>query len=139
MAFFGLTFLGLQNPFRDKKISIPKYELPVGSIPPKLELFYPKLPPIGVFGYDDDTVHRGSHEKYHSAVRQKRLKKYPNQEYRVPLTCAQEIGWWQPKNLSINVEDSLPWIKASRHPQIRSPMSRFVDYMAVIDPLFSLF
>ncbi|XP_026570612.1 testis-expressed protein 49 [Pseudonaja textilis] len=139
MAFFGLTFLGLQDPFRDKKISLPKYEMPVGTIPPKLELFYPKLPPIGQFGYGDDTVHQGSHEKYQEAIRRKRLKKYPNQEYRVSLTCGQDIGWWQPKNLSIKPEDTLPWIKVTRHPQVRSPMTKFIDYMAVTDPLFSLF
>ncbi|XP_032065968.1 testis-expressed protein 49 isoform X3 [Thamnophis elegans] len=139
MAFFGLTFLGPQDPFRDKKLSIPKYEMPVGTIPPKLELFYPKLPPIGQFGYDDGTGYQGSHEKYHEAIRQKRLKKYPNQEYRVSLTCGQDIGWLQPKNPSIKLEDTLPWIKVARHPLLRSPMTKFVDYMAITDPLFSLF
>ncbi|KAM3846718.1 sperm microtubule inner protein 11 [Vipera latastei] len=139
MAFFGLTFLGPQDPFRDKKLSLPKYEVPVGTIPPKLELFYPKLPPIGQFGYNDDTEHQGSHQKYQEAIKQKRLKKYPNQEYRVPLTCGQDIGWWQPKNSSIKPEDTLPWIKVPRHPLMRSPMTKFIDYMAVTDPLFSLF
>ncbi|XP_032065967.1 testis-expressed protein 49 isoform X2 [Thamnophis elegans] len=112
---------------------------PVGTIPPKLELFYPKLPPIGQFGYDDGTGYQGSHEKYHEAIRQKRLKKYPNQEYRVSLTCGQDIGWLQPKNPSIKLEDTLPWIKVARHPLLRSPMTKFVDYMAITDPLFSLF
>lgn len=28
MAFFGITFLGPQEPFRDKKLPIPKYEVP---------------------------------------------------------------------------------------------------------------
>ncbi|KAK9407246.1 Testis expressed 49 [Crotalus adamanteus] len=83
---------GPQDPFRDKKLSLPKYEVPD-----------------------------------------------PNQEYRVPLTCGQDIGWWQPKNSSIKPEDTLPWIKVPRYPLMRSPMTKFIDYMAVTDPLFSLF
>ncbi|XP_025026376.1 testis-expressed protein 49 [Python bivittatus] len=138
MAFFGLTFLGPQDPFRDKRLSLPKYEVPVGTTPPKLELFYPKLPPIGQFGYDD-TEHQGSHKKYQETIKRMQLKKYPNQAYRVPLTCGQDIGWWLPKNPSVKPEDTLPWMKVPRHPLLRSPMTKFIDHMAVTDPLFSLF
>ncbi|XP_072846942.1 sperm microtubule inner protein 11 [Pogona vitticeps] len=138
MAFFGLTFLGYQEPFQDKKLTLPKYEAPVGTPSPKLDLFYPKLPPIGPAGYDG-TVHQGSYERYQEAVKRKKLKKYPNQEYRVPLTCGQDIGWWLPKDQSAKLEDALPWIRVQRHPLLRSPMTKFADSMAVSNPLFSLF
>lgn len=28
MSFFGLTFMGYQDPFRDRKLELPKYEVP---------------------------------------------------------------------------------------------------------------
>ncbi|KAJ7317813.1 hypothetical protein JRQ81_003975 [Phrynocephalus forsythii] len=138
MAFFGLTFLGYQDPFRDQRLTLPKHEVPVGTPTPKLDLFYPKLPPIGPSGYDG-TVHRGSHERYQEAVKRKQLQKYPNQEYRVPLTCGQDIGWWLPTDQSVKLEDTLPWMRVQRHPLLRSPMTKFADSMTVSNPLFSLF
>ncbi|XP_061470811.1 sperm microtubule inner protein 11 [Rhineura floridana] len=138
MAFFGLTFLGYQDTFRDRKLVLPKYKEPVGTHTPKLELFYPKLPPIGPAGYDG-TVHQGSYRRYQETIKRMQLQKYPNQEYRVPLTCGQDIGWWLPKNLSIKPEDATPWIRVERHPQLCSPMTKFLDSMAISNPLFSMF
>ncbi|XP_032998414.1 testis-expressed protein 49 [Lacerta agilis] len=138
MSFFGLTFMGYQDPFRDRKLELPKYEVPVGTPTPKLELFYPKLPPIGPSGYDG-TVHRGSCRKYREAIKQMKLKKYPNEEYREPMTCGQEIGWWLPKNRSVKPEDAIPWMRVQRHPQLRSEMTKFVDSMIASDRLFSMF
>ncbi|XP_044277407.1 testis-expressed protein 49 [Varanus komodoensis] len=138
MAFFGLTFMGHQDPFRDRRLALAKHEVPVGTPTPKLELFYPKLPPIGPSGYDD-SIHQGSYSKYQEMIRQKQLKKYPKQEYRVPLTCAQEIGWWLPMDPSVKPEDAIPWMRTQRHPQLRSPMTKFVDSMAISNPFFSLF
>ncbi|XP_042306160.1 testis-expressed protein 49 isoform X2 [Sceloporus undulatus] len=123
MAFFGLTFMGYQDPFRDRRIILPQQKVPVGTQPPKLELFYPKLPPIGPAGYDG-TVHQGSYDKYREAVKRVQLKKYSNQEYRVPLTCGQDIGWWLPQDRSVKPEDVIPWMRTQRHPQLRSPMTK---------------
>ncbi|XP_053159286.1 testis-expressed protein 49 [Hemicordylus capensis] len=138
MAFFGLTFLGYQDPFRDRRLELPKYEVPVGTPKPKLELFYPKLPPIGPAGYDG-TVHRGSYDRYRAAVKQRKLQKYPNQIYRIPMTCAQDIGWWLPKDPLVRPEVAMPWMRVQRYPQPRSSMTKFIDYMAITNPLFSLF
>ncbi|XP_066468929.1 sperm microtubule inner protein 11 [Tiliqua scincoides] len=112
--------------------------LRMGTPSPKLELFYPKLPPIGPGGYDG-TVHQGSHRKYQEAVKWVKLQKNPNQIYRVPLTCGQDIGWWLPKDPSVRPEVAVPWMRAQRHPQFRSPMTKFLDTMSVSNPLFSLF
>ncbi|XP_062977518.1 sperm microtubule inner protein 11 [Elgaria multicarinata webbii] len=110
----------------------------MGTPTPKLVLFYPKLPPIGPAGFDG-TVHQGSYCKYQEAIKRAQLKKYANQQYRVPLTCGQDIGWWLPMDLSVKPEDAIPWIRVQRHPQVRSPMTKFIDSMAISNPLFSLF
>ncbi|XP_054833200.1 testis-expressed protein 49 [Eublepharis macularius] len=138
MAFFGLTFVGYQEPFRQRKRELAKLEVPVGTPQPKLELFYPKLPPIGVGGYDG-TEHRGSHARYREAVRRRLLKKYPNQVYRVPMTCGQDIGWWLPKDPSVRPQDAIPWMKVQRCPLVHSPITKFVENMMLSDPLFNLF
>nr|XP_060616924.1 sperm microtubule inner protein 11 isoform X1 [Anolis sagrei ordinatus] len=138
MTFFGLTFWGYQDPFRDRRLTLPQHEVPVGKPSPKLDLFYPKLPPIGPAGYDG-TVHQGSYDKYREAVRRRQLKKNPNQEYRVPVTCAQDIGWWLPLDPSVKPEDAIPWMRTPRYPQLRSPMTKFVDRMGISNPLFTMF
>uniref|UniRef100_A0A8D2IZZ5 Uncharacterized protein n=1 Tax=Varanus komodoensis TaxID=61221 RepID=A0A8D2IZZ5_VARKO len=51
----------------------------------------------------------------------------PKQEYRVPLTCAQEIGWWLPMDPSVKPEDAIPWMRTQRHPQLRSPMTNHIS------------
>ncbi|XP_048346669.1 testis-expressed protein 49 isoform X1 [Sphaerodactylus townsendi] len=138
MAFFGLTFTGYGEPFRQRKLELPKREEPVGAPQPKLELFYPKLPPIGTGEYDGKE-HQGSHTKYQEAVRQRQLRKYPNQVYRVPMTCGQDIGWWMPRDPTVRLHDALPWIKAERHPLPQCWMTKFVGDAMLSDPLFSLF
>ncbi|XP_048346670.1 testis-expressed protein 49 isoform X2 [Sphaerodactylus townsendi] len=121
MAFFGLTFTGYGEPFRQRKLELPKREEPVGAPQPKLELFYPKLPPIGTGEYDG---------KEHQD---------PNQVYRVPMTCGQDIGWWMPRDPTVRLHDALPWIKAERHPLPQCWMTKFVGDAMLSDPLFSLF
>nr|XP_056723137.1 testis-expressed protein 49 [Euleptes europaea] len=138
MAFFGLTFVGYREPFRQRKLELVKHEEPVGTPQPKLELFYPKLPPIGTGGYDD-TGFGGSHARYREAVRRRQLRKYPNQVYRVPMTCGQDIGWWLPSDPSVQPQDALPWIKVQKHHLPQSPITKFVENMMLSDPLFSLF
>ncbi|XP_060108564.1 sperm microtubule inner protein 11 isoform X2 [Heteronotia binoei] len=137
MAFFGLTYVGYQEPFQQKKLQLAKYEVP-GTPQPKLDFFYPKLPPIGAGGYDG-TEHRGSNCRYREAVRRRQLKKYPNQVYRVPMTCGQDIGWWLPSDPSVKPEDAIPWIKAERHSLKQTTITKFVENMLLRDPLFSLF
>ncbi|KAJ6658098.1 hypothetical protein lerEdw1_001574 [Lerista edwardsae] len=129
MTFFGLTFLGYQYPFREQRLELAKIEnefhffffpSSVGTPTPKLELFYPKLPPIGPGGYYD-TGHQGSHRKYQESIRRVKLQKNPNQIYRMPLTCGQDIGWWLPKEPSIRPEVAMPWMRAQRHPPVPEP------------------
>ncbi|XP_077184601.1 sperm microtubule inner protein 11 [Paroedura picta] len=138
MSFFGLTYMGYREPFQQKKLEFAKREVAVGTEQPKLELFYPKLPPIGTGGYDS-TEHYGSNVRYREAVRRRQLKKYPNQIYRVPMTCGQDIGWWLPSDPSVKPEDVTPWMKVQRHPLLQSPITKFVENMMLSDPLFSLF
>uniref|UniRef100_A0A8C8RE54 Testis expressed 49 n=1 Tax=Pelusios castaneus TaxID=367368 RepID=A0A8C8RE54_9SAUR len=94
-----------------------------GLKPLKGGLFHPKLPPIGP-GRLDGTVQQGNYTSYREAIKQNRLKKSPNQVFRVPVTCAQESGWWLPKEPTLPVEEAIPWMTVQRHPLIRSPMTR---------------
>ncbi|XP_032641515.1 sperm microtubule inner protein 11 isoform X1 [Chelonoidis abingdonii] len=101
-------------------------------------LFHLKLPPISP-GRCDDTVHQGSYNRYQEAVKQNQLQRSPNQVFRVPVTCAQDCGWWLPRDPMVRAEEATPWMTVPRHPLIRSPMTRFVDSMGLSNPHFSLF
>ncbi|XP_034649110.1 testis-expressed protein 49 [Trachemys scripta elegans] len=137
MAFFGLTFLGYQEPFRERTLALEKPDT-TGPKPLKGGLFHPKLPPIGP-GRFDGTVHQGSYTRYREAVKQNQLQRSPNQVFRVPVTCAQDCSWWLPRDPMVRAEEATPWMTVPRHPLIRSPMTRFVDSMGLSNPHFSLF
>uniref|UniRef100_A0A8C3I4K6 Sperm microtubule inner protein 11 n=1 Tax=Chrysemys picta bellii TaxID=8478 RepID=A0A8C3I4K6_CHRPI len=123
MAFFGLTFLGYQEPFRERTLALEKPDT-TGPKPLKGGLFHPKLPPIGP-GRFDGTVHQGSYTRYREAVKQNQLQRSPNQVFRVPVTCAQDCSWWLPRDPIVRAEEATPWMTVPRHPLIRSPMTRF--------------
>nr|XP_025044541.1 testis-expressed protein 49 isoform X1 [Pelodiscus sinensis]XP_025044542.1 testis-expressed protein 49 isoform X1 [Pelodiscus sinensis] len=167
MAFFGLTYLGYQEPFREKKLALKTPDA-AGPKPLRGGLFHPSLPPIGP-GRLDGTVHQGSHDRYREAVTHRWLQRTPNQVFRVPMTCAQDSGWGVPRDPAVRAEEVTPWMTVQRVPLIRSPMtrlatqhpppevtcqlrcsptlqtppkqrsSRFVDSMGLSNPHFSLF
>ncbi|XP_067385868.1 sperm microtubule inner protein 11 [Emydura macquarii macquarii] len=137
MAFFGLTLLGYQEPFRERKLELEKPDS-TGPKPLKGGLFHPKLPPIGPRRLNS-TLHQGSYNSYCEAIKKNQLKKSPNQVFRVPVTCAQDSGWWLPRDPAVPAEEAIPWMTVARHPLISSPMTRFVDSMGLSSPLFSLF
>ncbi|XP_074836327.1 sperm microtubule inner protein 11 [Carettochelys insculpta] len=137
MAFFGLTSLGYQEPLRERTLECEKPDAD-GLKPRQGGLFHPKLPPIGL-GRLDSTVHQGSYARYREAVKRNQFQRSPNQIFRVPVTCAQDCGWWLPRDPAIRAAQATPWMTTQRHPLIRSPMTRFVDSMGLSHPYFSLF
>ncbi|KAG9491431.1 hypothetical protein GDO78_000104 [Eleutherodactylus coqui] len=63
----------------------------------------------------------------------------PKQTQKIPLTTAQQYGWWLPQDPKEKPENVYPWIQSSRYPMINSPMTRFVDQMAITNKEFHLF
>lgn len=48
----------------------------------------------------------------------------PNQVFRVPLTDAQNFSFWRSHDPGVRPEETMPWIRSSRHCLIKSPMTR---------------
>ncbi|XP_040281439.1 testis-expressed protein 49 isoform X2 [Bufo bufo] len=63
----------------------------------------------------------------------------PKQTQRMPLTATQQYGWWLPQDPKEKPENVYPWIQSTQYPMINSPMTRFVDQMAVTNKEFRLF
>ncbi|XP_068121305.1 sperm microtubule inner protein 11 [Hyperolius riggenbachi] len=127
MAFFGLTTLGYQAPLRAARIQ------ELGDIPGEKGKKSTKLPPLV-----PQTPHV-SYGKYKETVRRHQDLHTPKETQRVPLTTAQQYGWWLPQEPRENPQTLYPWIQSTRYPMINSAMTRFVDQMAVTNKEFSLF
>ncbi|XP_075054131.1 sperm microtubule inner protein 11 isoform X2 [Mixophyes fleayi] len=80
-----------------------------------------------------------SYGTYHERVRRHQDLRTPKQSQRMPLTTAQQYGWWLPQEPMVKVDGVYPWSQTIRHPMINSPMTRFVDKMAVTNKGFRLF
>ncbi|XP_044143502.1 testis-expressed protein 49 [Bufo gargarizans] len=123
MAFFGITGLGYQAPLRAAQI--PRDEI-AGENGTSLPPLVPASPYI-------------SYGKYQDIVRRHQRLRTPKQTQRIPLTAAQQYGWWLPQDPKEKLENVYPWIQSTRYPMINSPMTRFVDQMAVTNKEFRLF
>ncbi|XP_030590503.1 testis-expressed protein 49 [Archocentrus centrarchus] len=145
MAFFGLTYLGYQNPIGDRMILNPRGpSYPNGGnsnikagIPPSLQeqpgplrciqdcqVSHQPLP------YSSD-IHHGSHERYKGMVKRLQTPRSPNQLYMMPLTESQQYGW-------MVSEKPEPWTQIRRFPRKNSEMTKFVKEMFKTDRDFSL-
>lgn len=108
MAFFKLTMVGYQNKFNDLKEN---------EINNKINGSNSKLTEV--------------------TIKHTRNEQSPNELYKAPITCSQEIGWWHDKN-NTN-EDELKWSKVEKHVFAKSEMTAFVDEMTLADKMFKLY
>ncbi|XP_069826215.1 sperm microtubule inner protein 11 isoform X2 [Dendropsophus ebraccatus] len=92
-----------------------------------------KLPPLA------PTSPYISQEKYQEIVRRHQQLRTPKQTQKMPLTTGQHYGWWLPQDSKEKPENVYPWIQSARYPMINSPMTRFVDQMAITNKEFRLF
>ncbi|XP_031583688.2 testis-expressed protein 49 [Oreochromis aureus] len=145
MAFFGLTYLGYQNPIGDRMILNPREpsnrndgnsNIKAG-MPPSLQEQPRPLRCIEDCQLSDQPlphstdIHNGSHERYKAMIKRLQTPRSPNQLYLVPLTESQRYGWMVSKNPE-------PWTLVRRFPQKNSEMTKFVKEMLKTDPNFSL-
>ncbi|XP_053313632.1 testis-expressed protein 49 [Spea bombifrons] len=130
MAFFGITLLGYQDPFRAARIKEIYRNGDTGgegeSDPAKFPALVSSSPYV-------------SHGRYRETVTRQQALRTPKQTQQMPLTTNQHYGWWLPQDPKVKTESVHPWIQAPRHPMINSPLTRFVDKMAVTNKEFSLF
>ncbi|KAF7664394.1 hypothetical protein LDENG_00178240 [Lucifuga dentata] len=150
MAFFGLTYLGYQNPIGDKMIVNPRgashiqdceVNSAAGRLPPLpsdqkpqeplrcIDMFhvYNKLLPYS------SNIHHGSQERYKEMVKRVQTPRSPNLLYITPLTESQWYGWLVTK------ERPEPWTQVKRFPRKNSEMTKFVQEMLLVDREFILF
>ncbi|XP_031421542.1 testis-expressed protein 49 [Clupea harengus] len=138
MAFFGVTNCGYQNPIADRmltKTSNGPARDRVSELPPihptsrpsctdTCSIYKQPLP----YGID---LHRGSQLSYQEMLKRLQTPRSPNQLYVMPVTDAQQCGWWLPS--------SEKWAKTRRFPRCHSEMTKFVMEMSMTDREFSLF
>ncbi|KAG8585905.1 hypothetical protein GDO81_005192 [Engystomops pustulosus] len=159
MAFFGITRLGYQDPLRAAQIpggqiTCPGHQDPLraaqipggqitspghqdplraAQITGENEKHGYKLPP------PDPSSPYISYEKYKELVRRHQHLRTPKQTQKMPLTSAQQYGWCLPEDPKEKAENVYPWLQSARYPMINSPMTRFVDQMAITNKEFRLF
>ncbi|CAI9536026.1 unnamed protein product [Staurois parvus] len=124
MAFFGLTNLGYQAPLQAARIQ--EESGTSGKTTTKFSALAPQCSYV-------------SYGKYQEMVRRHQDLRTPKQTQKIPLTTAQQYGWWLPQDPKAKPESAHPWIQSTRYPMVNSPMTRFVDQMAVTDKQFRLF
>ncbi|KAM5182418.1 sperm microtubule inner protein 11 [Mantella aurantiaca] len=124
MAFFGLTNLGYQAPLQTARLQQDSGVN--GENSTKLPALAPQCSYV-------------SYGKYQEMVRRHQYLRTPIQTQRIPLTAAQQYGWWLPRDPKEKPESAHPWIQCTKYPMINSPMTRFVDQMAVTNKEFRLF
>ncbi|XP_043080092.1 testis-expressed protein 49-like [Puntigrus tetrazona] len=112
MAFFGLTYLGYQNPFLDRMVTPAQNKL----------------------SRDSSDLHLGGQCRYQDFSR--RVQRSPKQLYRVPVTDNQQYGWWVSTD---GLRSREPWTQTRRFPRKNSEMTKFVNEMSMTCPDFILF
>ncbi|XP_039605818.1 testis-expressed protein 49-like [Polypterus senegalus] len=135
MAFFGITGLGYQNPFRGSA----RLEGPgAGGAVPSAYLLATGGGG-GREGLRGSEGHGGSQQRYRDMVLLARIPKSPNELSRVPITEAQRYGWWLCQESGRSGEMIPGWARVNRHPRKDSEMTRFVRRMVLSDRNFHLF
>ncbi|XP_078485659.1 sperm microtubule inner protein 11-like [Ciona intestinalis] len=148
MAFFGLTGLGYQDSIKSRLAEKRPATCPVstGSSEPKPAPL--KLPPIPNTGRVTDHFNNytnptaGNERSYskHITLLKKHVRSgySPNELYRIPLTDANNFGWWI-ANDGTPPAKTYPWARTARYVHCSSEMTSFVDAMALTNREFSLF
>ncbi|XP_063300793.1 sperm microtubule inner protein 11 [Pelobates fuscus] len=129
MAFFGLTGLGYQDPFRAARVPEEERHEQLGK-GENAQTVLPAIVPPSTYS---------SQIKYKEIMRRHQALRTPKQTQRLPLTATQRYGWWVSEDPEVKTEYVHPWIQVPRYPVINSPMTRFVDQMAVTNKQFRLF
>ncbi|XP_038058145.1 testis-expressed protein 49-like [Patiria miniata] len=152
MSHFNLTYLGYQDPIREKVLQPnPEYQYRLVQDVPRVPkgsyvTFRPptsKLPPIDMHKYNKVTQpgkyeeHSGSYVKFTERLhKHTRTNSAPNEIYRAQLTTSVKPGWWS-ENDSIHQRE--PWTHTPRRVMVNSEMTRFVNEMSLTNREFSLF
>ncbi|XP_074537537.1 sperm microtubule inner protein 11 [Halichoeres trimaculatus] len=137
MAFFGLTYLGYQNPIGDNMLGKARESPSQDGTDNKKGLdsslqvkqgpvrctetcnFYPQPAPI-----ISSEFHHRSHERYKEMVKCLQTPRAPNQLYIMPLTDNQQYGW-------MSSQSPEPWTQVKRFPRKNSEMTKFVNEMSL--------
>ncbi|XP_069043421.1 sperm microtubule inner protein 11 [Lepisosteus oculatus] len=141
MTFFGITFLGYQDPFGSRRLSQlqkTQYDQEGDGVGGRQR--GTTLPPVNPAPHQalSCELHRGSQERYQELVRRAQTPRSPNQIYRAPLTDSQRYGWWLSGSGQPGSEGSEPWTRVRRFPQRHSEMTKFVKSMSMTHREFSL-
>ncbi|KAM4700118.1 sperm microtubule inner protein 11 [Discoglossus pictus] len=136
MAFFGLTALGYEDPFRAARLHLEDQREETGRGTARSEkneegrIKLPALVPLNSYT---------SQKLYQERVRRNQTIRTPKETQRKPLTATQYYGWWMPRDPKVKLNQDHPWIQGPHYPVINSPMTRFVNHMALTNKDFSLF
>merc|ERR1712159_873601 len=145
---FGITGQGFQNPISDHKIKNQEEEENKEDkrTPDITDPDFADTLPLSVTDCFNDQIYSnkgndGSYTKL-TTIQKKHIRhpKNPNELYDIPLTDNQKYGWHQPKEAEKpSADGKLPWYKTDRMGRKNSPMTKFVDDMALTNREFSLF
>ena len=154
---FGITGQGFQNPISDHLQPIPKEELERRQKKPDItDPDFAETLPLPVTDCFNDSIYsnKGNDGKLQNSysklttIQKKHIRhpKNPNELYDVPLTDNQKYGWHQPKEVSLETQkreaektEKRPWYENGMSGRRNSPMTKFVDNMALTNREFSLF
>ncbi|XP_053560924.1 testis-expressed protein 49 [Bombina bombina] len=137
MAFFGLTALGYQDPFRAARLVVPEVQKnDTGGIAGNCEEGESNHVNVTEVAPPSTYI---SQSVYKERVNRNQTLRTPKETQRKPMTATQHYGWWLPQDPNVKADNVHPWIKGPHHPMISSPMTRFVDQMALTNKDFSLF
>ena len=158
---FGITGQGFQNPISDHlRGDNEKEEQKRQKTPDITDPDFAETLPLSVTDCFNDSIYSnkgndGSYTKL-TTIQKKHIRhpKNPNELYDIPLTDNQKYGWHQPKEdknvkktdntEAVNTENTCnkkkrAWYEADRSGRQNSPMTKFVDDMALTNREFSLF
>ena len=144
MAFFGVTYHGLQHSLREGSVQAKEDPARGGrqlgwvALPP----IRPKDPPARAILPTSQTAgwgpgYEGSFAEY-SRMRTKHVRNpvAPQQLHYQPPSTAAEPGWWT-RDTPLHAKH--PWTHVPRQPRINSEMTNFVDTMLLTNKQYSHF
>ena len=149
---FGITGQGFQNPISDHKIKSQENKEDKRT-PDINDPDFAETLPLSVQDSFNDPIYSnigndGSYTKL-TTIQKKHIRhpKNPNEQYDTPLTDNQNYGWHSPEDDNNKDEEKTQktkkkekwWVNNERCGRRNSPMTKFVDDMALTNREFSLF
>ncbi|CAF0768260.1 unnamed protein product [Brachionus calyciflorus] len=111
MSFFNLTMLGYHSQIKEYQTKDDSFLPPIKSLDSNL--------------------------KFHQLrTKHVRTLREPHQNFRRPLTCSQEVGWWTKDE---PIKENLKWSHVKKHVFPKSEMTAFSDKMMLADKSFRLY